>query len=136
MTLGYKQHRKEKHEQGSDQEGTGVWFKVPSKYFWPIVIGIFCGYSPAKDVVTGLLPMRGEQKVQQFRDQTTGDNHQLLQNVAIGLNETSNELNNLNFKVVEVEGSVTRIQASLDKIDSRVDSLMLRTVNPVHMSNQ
>jgi hypothetical protein len=128
MTLGSK-----KHQNDDTKKKPSPFVKVPSRFFWPIFAILIGGSDLADHGITALFPMRGDQKVQQFQDKTTTDNHNLLVNVAAAQVQSSNADREILSRISEKEAEDTKrfenLQRAIDRLDSRVDALFSRQSN-------
>lgn len=124
---------KEETETAVIENNVVRWIVIKAKKHW--MIALLLGpvwYSPIHDAISSQYPMRNESVVNDFREKTTLDNHNLLAQVAAGFTVESNETFSMEAKVDRLQSNmdaikqqVNDIKESVHNIDSRVDLLFV-----------
>ncbi len=108
-----------------------LWLQIFKRYpISVIVLGLFIGYGPAKDGITGLLPVRGNQRTEEIRT----DNKTDFTAIMLKLVAMTSDSDQVKTTCDGIKTKVDEMGTKMNRLENRIDNLYERPTDRRAMS--
>ena len=121
------------NEEIVSSDNSSFFVKVPRQYFWKIVVVLFLGYTPTKDFLTGVFPVRGTEALKTYNEQTLRDDKSIITGLESGRQMNSNNIVLLSASIAtlsksqelfhqEIRDTLKEVKSDIRDLNTRLDN--------------